>query len=65
MSKPSKLINVSHAQSRRDQKELELRLVFADRRPLDVVISFDDVERIARFFGQMSVAVQASDGEGR
>jgi hypothetical protein len=43
---------------------LEVRLVFADRRRMDVVIGFDDVERIALFFGQMAAAVQASEGEG-
>jgi hypothetical protein len=63
MSKPSKLVNVSRAESRRDQKELELRLVFADRPPMDVVISFDNVEKIARFFEQMALAVRAPEGK--
>jgi hypothetical protein len=63
MSKPSNLVNVSRAESRRDQKELELRLVFADRRPMDVVISFDNVEKIARFFEQMALAMRAPEGK--
>jgi hypothetical protein len=63
MSKPSKLVNVSRAESRRAQKELELRLAFENRRPMDVVISFDDVEKIARFFGQMALAVRAPEGD--
>jgi hypothetical protein len=61
MNKPSKLVDISRAKSRRDQKELELRLAFADRRPMDVLVSFDDVEKIARFFGQMASSVQATD----
>jgi hypothetical protein len=63
MSKPSKLVNVSRAQSQRAQKQLKLRLAFENRRPMDVVISFDDVETIARFFGQMALAVRASQAE--
>jgi hypothetical protein len=62
MSKP-RPVDITRAHSRRDQRELQLRLAFAGRRPLDVVISFDDVERIARFFGQMATAGQPSNGE--
>jgi hypothetical protein len=46
MSKP-RLADITRAHSRRDQRELELRLAFEDRRPMDVVITFDDVEKIA------------------
>jgi F0F1-type ATP synthase alpha subunit len=45
------------------KKELELRLVFKDRRPMDVVISFDDVEKIALFFRKMALSVRAPEGE--
>jgi hypothetical protein len=62
MSEP-RLVDITRAHSRRDQRELELRLAFGNRRPMDVVISFDDVEKIARFFGQMANAVRAPDGE--
>jgi hypothetical protein len=63
MSEPSKLVDISRAHSRRDQRQLELRLLFDNRRAMDVVMTFDDVEKIARFFGQMAFAVRAPDGK--
>jgi hypothetical protein len=60
MSK-ARLVDITRANSRRDQKELELRLAFENRRPTNVVINFADVEKIARFFDQMASAARATD----
>ena len=54
MGRPKKLLGITHATLRRDQKELEVRFVFDDRSPMVAIVSFDAVERMARVFAQLA-----------
>jgi hypothetical protein len=55
---PKRLLRITHATSRRDREELDLRFAFADGSILDATVSFEAVETIARMFGQLARGVQ-------
>jgi hypothetical protein len=58
MGRPKKLVGITRATARRDQKELEVRFVFEDRAPMNVMLSFESVERMARMVGQLARSVR-------
>ena len=56
--RPKRLLRITHATTRVDRDELDLRFVFADYSTLDATVSFDAMEAIARTFGQLASAVR-------
>jgi hypothetical protein len=48
------LVAVTHVTSHRDQKKLTVRLAFADRKPLEVIVNPDVVQRLATMFGSLA-----------
>jgi hypothetical protein len=58
MGRPKRLLCITHACARRDQKELDIRFVFDGRPPVDATVSFDAVERMARMFTKLASAVR-------
>jgi hypothetical protein len=55
----TKLLRISEAKAQQGQNELDLWLVFEDRAPMIVTVSFDAVERLAMMLDQLARGVQA------
>ena len=63
MGSPKRLLGITHVKARRNQKELDIRLAFDDRPPIEAIVSFDAVGRMAQMFGQLASAVRAQYGD--
>jgi hypothetical protein len=58
--KEKNLVAVTHVTSDRDQKKLTVRLAFADRKPLEVIVSPDVIQRLATMFGSLATTIHDS-----
>jgi hypothetical protein len=54
------LVAVTHVTAHRDQKKLTVRLAFADRKPLEVIVSADVIQRLATMFGSLATTIHDS-----
>jgi hypothetical protein len=62
--KVKSLVAVTHVTSHRDQKKLTVRLAFADRKPLEVIVSPDVIQRLATMFGSLATTIHDSRSGG-